>query len=39
LKGPLLAEAIYGDPGDLSSVDLLVARATPAAVEVVRGLG
>jgi hypothetical protein len=42
LKGPLLAERIYGDPARRLSgdVDLLVApEHLPAAVEVVRGLG
>jgi hypothetical protein len=42
LKGPLLAEAIYGDPGRRLSgdIDLLVApEQLRAAVEVVRGLG
>lgn len=42
LKGPLLGEAIYGDPGRRLSgdVDLLVApQRLRAAVEVVRGLG
>ncbi len=42
LKGPLLGEAIYGDPGRRlsSDVDLLVApEQLRAAVEVVRGLG
>jgi hypothetical protein len=42
LKGPLLGEAIYGDPGRRLSgdVDLLVApEQLQAAVEVVRGLG
>jgi len=42
LKGPLLGEAIYGDPGRRFStdIDLLVAPdQLDAAVEVVRGLG
>ncbi len=42
LKGPLLGEAIYGDPGRRlsSDIDLLVApKQLQAAVEVVRGLG
>lgn len=42
LKGPLLGEALYGDPGRRSSsdVDLLVsAEQLPRAVEVIRGLG
>lgn len=42
LKGPLLGEAIYGDPGRRlsSDIDLLVApERLHAAVEVVRGLG
>jgi len=42
LKGPLLGEAIYGDPGRRlsSDIDLLVApEQLQAAVEVVRGLG
>jgi hypothetical protein len=42
LKGPLLGEAIYGDPGRRlsSDVDLLVSpKQLQAAVEVVRGLG
>jgi hypothetical protein len=42
LKGPLLGEAIYGDPGRRPSgdIDLLVApEQLQAAVEVVRGLG
>jgi Uncharacterised nucleotidyltransferase len=42
LKGPLLAEATYGDPGRRlsSDIDLLVASDDlQAAVEVVRGLG
>jgi hypothetical protein len=42
LKGPLLGEAIYGDPGRRlsSDIDLLVApEQLHAAVEVVRGLG
>jgi hypothetical protein len=42
LKGPLLGEAIYGDPGRRisSDIDLLVSpRQLGAAVEVVRGLG
>jgi Uncharacterised nucleotidyltransferase len=42
LKGPLLSEAIYGDPGRRlsSDIDLLVAtEQLPAAVEVVRQLG
>jgi Uncharacterised nucleotidyltransferase len=42
LKGPLLGEAIYGDPGRRLSgdIDLLVApEQLHAAVEVVRGLG
>jgi hypothetical protein len=42
LKGPLLGEAIYGDPGRRLSgdVDLLIApEQLQAAVEVVRGLG
>ncbi len=42
LKGPLLGEAIYGDPGRRlsSDVDLLVApEQLRAAVEVVRALG
>ena len=42
LKGPLLGEAIYGDPGrrPSSDIDLLVApEQLDAAVEVVRGLG
>jgi hypothetical protein len=42
LKGPLLGEAIYGDPGRRLSndIDLLVsAEQLRAAVEVVRGLG
>lgn len=42
LKGPLLGEAIYGDPGRRlsSDIDLLVApRQLPDAVEVVRRLG
>ena len=42
LKGPLLGEAIYGDPGRRLSgdIDLLVApEQLQAAVEVVRGLG
>ncbi len=42
LKGPLLGEAVYGDPGRryASDVDLLVdAAQLTRAVEVVRGLG
>jgi hypothetical protein len=42
LKGPLMGEAIYGDPGRRlsSDIDLLVApQQLQAAVEVVRGLG
>jgi hypothetical protein len=42
LKGPLMGEAIYDDPGRRLSndIDLLVApEQLPAAVEVVRGLG
>jgi hypothetical protein len=42
LKGPVLAEAIYGDPGKRlsSDIDVLVApEDLQAAVEVVRGLG
>jgi hypothetical protein len=42
LKGPLLGEAIYGDPGRRlsSDVDLLVSpKQLQAAVEVVRALG
>jgi Uncharacterised nucleotidyltransferase len=42
LKGPLLGEAIYGDPGRRlsSDIDLLVAtEQLHTAVEVVRGLG
>jgi len=42
LKGPLLGEAIYGDPGrrPSSDIDLLVSpEQLQAAVEVVRGLG
>jgi hypothetical protein len=42
LKGPLLGEAIYGDPGrrPSSDIDLLVsAEQLHAAIEVVRGLG
>jgi hypothetical protein len=42
LKGPLLGEAIYGDPGrrPSSDIDLLVAPAQlQTAVEVMRGLG
>ncbi len=42
LKGPLLGEAIYGDPGRRlsSDIDLLVSpEQLRAAVEVVRGLG
>lgn len=42
LKGPLLGEAIYGDPGRRlsSDIDLLVApEQMQAAVDVVRGLG
>lgn len=42
LKGPLLGEAIYGDPGRRlsSDIDLLVApEQLYTAVEVVRGLG
>jgi hypothetical protein len=42
LKGPLLGEAIYGDPGRRlsSDIDLLVSPdQLQAAVEVVRGLG
>jgi hypothetical protein len=42
LKGPLLAEAIYGDPGRRlsSDVDLLVPpEQLQGAVEVIRGLG
>jgi hypothetical protein len=42
LKGPLLSEAIYGDPGRRLSgdIDLLVAaEQLQAAVKVVRGLG
>ncbi len=42
LKGPLLGEAIYGDPGRRisSDIDLLVApEQLQAAVEVVRGFG
>lgn len=42
LKGPLLGEAIYGDPGRRlsSDIDLLVTpEQLQAAVEVVRGLG
>jgi hypothetical protein len=42
LKGPLMGEAIYGDPGRRlsSDIDLLVAPdQLVAAVEVVRGLG
>jgi hypothetical protein len=42
LKGPLLGEAIYGDPGrrPSSDIDLLVApEQLSAAVHVIRGLG
>ena len=42
MKGPLLAEAIYGDPGRRlsSDIDLLVApEQLRSAVEVVRRLG
>jgi Uncharacterised nucleotidyltransferase len=42
LKGPLMGEALYGDPGRRLStdIDLLVsAEQLPAAVEIVRGLG
>jgi hypothetical protein len=42
LKGPLLGEAIYGDPGrrPSSDIDLLVApEQLQTAVEVMRGLG
>jgi hypothetical protein len=42
LKGPMLSEALYGDPGRRPSgdIDLLVARERlHDAVEVVRGLG
>jgi Uncharacterised nucleotidyltransferase len=42
LKGPLLGEAIYGDPGrrPSSDIDLLVSpEQLQTAVEVVRGLG
>jgi hypothetical protein len=42
LKGPLLGEAIYGDPGrrPSSDIDLLVApEQLRAAVKVIRGLG
>jgi hypothetical protein len=42
LKGPLLAEAIYGDPGrrPSSDIDLLVSpEQLQTAVEVMRGLG
>jgi hypothetical protein len=42
LKGPLMGEALYGDPGRRlsSDIDLLVApEQLRAAVEVVRGLG
>ena len=42
LKGPLLGEAIYGDPGRRLSgdIDLLVApEQLPLAVDVIRGLG
>ena len=42
LKGPILGEAIYGDPGRRisSDIDLLVSpEQLQAAVEVVRGLG
>jgi Uncharacterised nucleotidyltransferase len=42
LKGPLLGEALYGDPGRRlsSDIDLLVSpEQLQAAVEVVRGLG
>ena len=42
LKGPLLGEAIYGDPGRRlsSDIDLLVSpEQLSAAVQVVRGLG
>lgn len=42
LKGPILGEAIYGDPGRRlsSDIDLLVcAEQLHAAVDVVRGLG
>jgi hypothetical protein len=42
LKGPLLGEAIYGDPGRRlsSDIDLLVSsEQLPSAVEVVRGMG
>jgi hypothetical protein len=42
LKGPMLGEAIYGDPGRRPSrdIDLLVATEhLPAATEVVRALG
>jgi hypothetical protein len=42
LKGPLLGEAIYGEPGrrQSSDIDLLVAREQlPAAVKVVQRLG
>jgi len=42
LKGPLMGEALYGDPGrrPSSDIDLLVAKEQLfAAVDVVRGLG
>jgi len=42
LKGPTLAEALYGDPGRRLSgdIDLLVApEQLPMAVDVIRGLG
>ncbi len=42
LKGPLLGESLYGDPGRRlsSDIDLLVApEQLQAAVEVIRGLG
>jgi len=42
LKGPLMGEAIYGDPGrrPSSDIDLLVSpEQLPAAVEVLRGMG
>lgn len=42
LKGPMLSQAIYGDPGRRlsSDIDLLVSpEHLPKAVEIVRGLG